>query len=106
MVFFIHPKSEEISNESLETFCAIALFLMLVTGGVVPAPRLSVTVSAGLPPSATGYNPSEASGTAPATRPGDQILFDDFSYAGQRNLKKNGWIIRTEAGWPGVPGAT
>jgi len=34
------------------------------------------------------------------------ILFDDFSYTNKNQLKKNGWIIRTEAGWPGVPGAT
>ena len=34
------------------------------------------------------------------------ILFDDFSYTNKDQLKKNGWIIRTEAGWPGVPGAT
>jgi hypothetical protein len=35
-----------------------------------------------------------------------QILFDDFSYTNQQQMKQNGWIIRTEAGWPGVPGAT
>src|ERR1700741_2538125 len=34
------------------------------------------------------------------------ILFDDFSYTSKQQLKKNGWILRTEAGWPGVPGAT
>lgn len=34
------------------------------------------------------------------------ILFDDFNYTSKDQLKKNGWIIRTEAGWPGVPGAT
>ena len=34
------------------------------------------------------------------------ILFDDFSYTNKEQLKKNGWILRTEAGWPGVPGAT
>jgi hypothetical protein len=34
------------------------------------------------------------------------MLFDDFSYSNKDQLKKNGWIIRTEAGWPGVPGAT
>jgi len=34
------------------------------------------------------------------------VLFDDFSYANKNQLKKNGWIFRTEAGWPGVPGAT
>ena len=40
---------------------------------------------------------------APPPRP--QVLFDDFSYANNQQLKKHGWIIRTEAGWPGVPGA-
>lgn len=33
------------------------------------------------------------------------IFFDDFSYTNQSQLKKNGWIVRTEPGWPGVPGA-
>ena len=36
----------------------------------------------------------------------DQVLFDDFSYTDKGQLKKNGWIVRTEPGWPGVPGAT
>src|SRR6185503_11700312 len=35
-----------------------------------------------------------------------QLLFDDFTYLNQSQLEKNGWIIRTEPGWPGVPGAT
>lgn len=35
----------------------------------------------------------------------DAVLFDDFSYTNNQQLKKNGWIIRTEPGWPGVPGA-
>jgi hypothetical protein len=35
-----------------------------------------------------------------------QILFDDFSYANKTEMKKNGWIVRTVPGWPGVPGAT
>jgi hypothetical protein len=34
-----------------------------------------------------------------------EVLFDDFSYTDQKELKKHGWIVRTEAGWPGVPGA-
>jgi hypothetical protein len=43
----------------------------------------------------------------PATQPQElkQVLFDDFSYTTQQHLKKNGWIVRTEPGWPGVPGA-
>src|SRR5438067_11606969 len=35
-----------------------------------------------------------------------QLLFDDFSYANKKQLKQHGWLIRTEPGWPGVPGAT
>jgi len=34
-----------------------------------------------------------------------QILFDDFSYSDQAQLTRRGWIIRTAAGFPGVPGA-
>jgi len=41
-----------------------------------------------------------------AVPPADQVLFDDFSYTDKAQLKKNGWIIRTEPGWPGIPGAT
>jgi len=35
-----------------------------------------------------------------------QTLFDDFNYSGYSKLARNGWIIRTVAGWPGIPGAT
>lgn len=33
------------------------------------------------------------------------MLFDDFSYASTAELARHGWIVRTEAGFPGVPGA-
>lgn len=42
----------------------------------------------------------------PASKSGAQILFDDFSYSGQGEMTRHGWIVRTAAGWPGVPGAT
>ena len=44
----------------------------------------------------------------PLARPSsaDAVLFDDFSYGNKQQMKKNGWILRTEPGWPGVPGAT
>lgn len=33
-------------------------------------------------------------------------LFDDFNYYSSKEaFQRNGWIMRTEAGWPGVPGA-
>ena len=43
--------------------------------------------------------------TVQNTRLASQVLFDDFSYTTQQPLKNNGWIVRTEPGWPGVPGA-
>jgi hypothetical protein len=36
----------------------------------------------------------------------DAIFFDDFGYTNNRAMKRTGWILRTEPGWPGVPGAT
>jgi hypothetical protein len=33
------------------------------------------------------------------------VLFDDFSYSSPDQLSAHGWIIRTNPGWPGVPGA-
>jgi len=41
--------------------------------------------------------------TGCATR---HVLFDDFNYASPDDLAKNGWIIRTEQGWPGIAGAS
>jgi hypothetical protein len=40
------------------------------------------------------------------TGPRPQVLFDDFSYSKHAEMTKHGWIIRSIAGWPGVPGAT
>ena len=40
-----------------------------------------------------------------AAPPKTQILFDDFNYDNPQQMKKNGWILRTEPGWPGIPGA-
>jgi hypothetical protein len=44
--------------------------------------------------------------TGTTTRSKKQLMFDDFSYTTTAALKKNNWIIRTEPGWPGIPGAT
>ena len=49
-----------------------------------------------------GLTPFPSSQTAAA----DTVLFDDFSYNNKELMKKNGWILRTEPGWPGIPGAT
>jgi len=54
----------------------------------------------------TGNAPSKTCAAGPVMKPVVQILFDDFSYANQKQLEKHGWIVRTAAGWPGIPGAT
>jgi hypothetical protein len=41
--------------------------------------------------------------TIAASAPG--VFFDDFAYTDRQNMIANGWIIRTEPGWPGVPDA-
>jgi hypothetical protein len=42
----------------------------------------------------------------PASKSGAKVMFDDFSYSAQSQMTRHGWIVRTVAGWPGVPGAT
>jgi len=41
-----------------------------------------------------------------ATERSSQTLFDDFNYSDFKQLAKHGWIVRTAAGWPGIPGAS
>jgi hypothetical protein len=43
--------------------------------------------------------------TAAAASPPAQLWFDDFSYLAAQELAQGGWIVRTAAGHPGVPGA-
>lgn len=44
--------------------------------------------------------------SAAATAVAQPILFDDFSYTSHKQMTRNGWIVRSVAGWPGIPGAT
>jgi len=70
---------------------------------VVVALSFVVTVSA-LDPVVPGSQSKSSSRVVPA---GDarQIFFDDFSYSRREQLESRGWIVRSGAGWPGVPGA-
>jgi hypothetical protein len=34
------------------------------------------------------------------------VLFDDFSYTTHDAFSRNGWIVRSAMGWPGIAGAT
>ncbi len=85
---------------------ALSFTLLFVVGAVSLSPSSPTDDSTTFLPPAAGNIPSKASATTPAMKPKSQVLFDDFSYSNHNQLKKHGWIIRTAAGWPGVPGAT
>ena len=54
----------------------------------------------------TAQSQANAQTTAAAQKSSTpQVLFDDFSYSNSKKMIKNGWIIRTADGWPGIPGA-
>jgi hypothetical protein len=77
-----------------DMLCRTAICISLLFGAALISPLPTAT------PRITTSN------AAQKAKPVAQILFDDFSYSNQTQLTKNGWIVRTEAGWPGVPGAT
>ncbi|HKY26753.1 MAG TPA: glycoside hydrolase family 16 protein [Pyrinomonadaceae bacterium] len=78
---------------------AVAVYTVVLfsTERLTPAPSPQTAMDSALP-----RTPAESSTTVPHA----QILFDDFSYPEKKELTKNGWIIRTVEGWPGIPGAT
>jgi hypothetical protein len=81
-----------------------------------PARILSVAVpvaaAGGLLLGISGTAAQEAAAPTPvptlAPDVGSGVLFDDFNYTGQDDpaFSDHGWIVRTDMGWPGVPGAT
>jgi hypothetical protein len=81
--------------------CLTAIFLSASDG------RAPGALSTVLAPSTRSASTNATFGSATAhTKSVSQVLFDDFSYSNHKALIKNGWIVRTVAGWPGVPGAT
>jgi hypothetical protein len=93
--------------KSLATLPLAGLFVIavLVAGGISNAPPASAARATELsvPNSVSPTGETKAAQSAKAS---SQILFDDFSYADRKELASHGWIVRTAAGWPGVPGAT
>lgn len=56
-------------------------------------------------PTVASSNREVTSAATESVKSKPAVLFDDFSYTNQKELKKHGWIVRTAAGWPGVPDA-
>lgn len=76
-------------------------------GAAIPAARAILTCGAVVAVAAAVVVPGadarpDARGAARAVA---RTLFDDFSYARRDQLGRQGWIVRTEAGWPGIRGA-
>lgn len=79
-------------NSAMLTMILLGFFLLFVIGSNSSAQTTFVAPPATLQ-ATTSDTPS-------------RILFDDFAYSTHEELTKNGWTIRSAAGWPGVPGAT
>jgi len=78
------------------------LFLLMVVSLAIGSSAKHPTSS----PAVASNNREVTLTTTESVKSKPEVLFDDFSYTNQKELKKHGWIVRTAAGWPGVPGAT
>ena len=78
------------------------LFLMMVVSLALGSSAKQPTSS----PAEASNNREVTLTTTESVKSKPEVLFDDFSYTNQKELKKHGWIVRTAAGWPGVPGAS
>ncbi|MDT4968012.1 MAG: hypothetical protein QOJ64_2749 [Acidobacteriota bacterium] len=76
---------------------SLIVLFMLITLSPVDGARAQTVSSA---------HSGAATARLKASNAPSQILFDDFSYVDHQAMTKHGWIIRTVAGWPGIPGAT
>ena len=82
------------------------LFISLLFVGIGSPAATTAFTTAPSPAGQLAAKGSSVSQPARGRKPSSQTLFDDFSYSHFKQLTKHGWIIRTAAGWPGVPGAT
>ena len=79
--------------------------LLLAIGNGVPGPATGLLPKAS-PKHQVKMQRSLSRSPARNKGPVAQELFDDFVYTNHKQLIRHGWIIRTDAGWPGMPGAT
>ena len=89
------------SNFRISALGITLLFLMVVVSLAIGSSAKQPTSS----PARASNNGDGTLTTTEAAKSKAEVLFDDFSYTNQTELKKHGWIVRTAAGWPGVPGA-
>jgi hypothetical protein len=86
-----------------------ALIALLAAGCVAqasPSPTQPSPLETQVLPASTSSSVRASTITsAPSDQPSN-ILFDDFDYSSQDEMTAHGWIIRSKAGWPGIPGAS
>lgn len=93
------------SNSGSRAVLALAVFgLAACQPAATPAPSTATPLPPTVAPTVI-LAPTLATSTA-TPEPQAPRLFDDFIYSDQAALEANGWVVRTAAGWPGVPGAT
>src|SRR5688572_12196086 len=92
--------------KSLSRIIWFSTLLLLLTNGCVSQSNPSVTQSlpeATLPlPTPTNVPLPKPSETFLPTEEHTKTLFDDFNYSAPDEMTANGWILRAQAGWPGV----
>ena len=88
----------------IETVLYISL--LLSAGSGLPASSGTFTAAPAAASRLSRRQASVSAAIALGSEPSSKTLFDDFSYSNFRQLTRHGWIIRTAAGWPGVPGAS
>jgi hypothetical protein len=74
------------------------LVVLLATAGC----EATVSMSESTMNSGSDTKPAPRRGPPPTLVP---VLFEDFSYSSPREFERNGWILRSEPGWPGISGA-
>ena len=76
------------------------------TPSTTPTPLQGSPVGSPAPKTPTSGPLQTPAPTAAPTVAPTNTLFDDFDYDAQEEMIANGWIVRSQAGWPGVRGAT
>jgi hypothetical protein len=86
--------------------CRAALWISLVSIMGISASGALNRLAANASQKRVIHLPSWTIQRAPIRKPSTPELFDDFAYTNHKQMLGHGWIIRTAAGWPGIPGAT
>jgi len=95
-------KFRKCHSSGIEAFTAPGTSGTLSPGDPVPFPKMLALLCLVL--GASHPVLAEKPAATPAGPGAQGLFFDDFSYANAEAMIGHGWIIRTKAGYPGLPG--